>query len=159
MPVQQYATFLINDHLFGINVLLVREINPNTDFTPVDLAPDFVRGLMNLRGQVVTVIDPAVRLGIGAREITARSRCIVLKTAVEIQERENGAALAQDTVADHVGLLVDDIGDMVTAEDKDIEPPPANIGELDGKFMRGVLKMDGKLMIAIKTGTILQNAK
>lgn len=159
MPANQYATFSISDHLFGINVLLVREINPNTDITPVDLAPDFVRGLMNLRGQIVTVIDPAVRLGMGERKITERSRCIVLKTSAELQERESDAALVQESVTDHVGILVDAIGDMVSADEHEIEPPPANIGEVDGKYMHGVLKMEHKLMIALRTKEILSGGK
>lgn len=157
MPVKQFATFIIDEHLFGINVLLVREINPHTNITPVDLAPEFVRGLMNLRGQIVTIIDPAVCLGIGKRDITPRSRCIVLKTAKEIEEREDAAGLIADAVNDNVGLLVDVIGDMVSADTRNIELPPANIGDIDGKFMDGVYKLDGRLMIVLKTGEVLRD--
>lgn len=156
MPVQQFATFVIDEHLFGINVLLVREVNPHTNFTPVDLAPDYVRGLMNLRGQIVTIIDPAVRLGIGKRDITPGSRCIVLKTAREIEEREDAADLVADVVNDNVGLLVDAIGDMVSADTRYIEPPPANIGDIDGRFMAGVYKLDDKLMIVLRSGEVLK---
>jgi purine-binding chemotaxis protein CheW len=156
MPEQQYATFIIDEHLFGINVLLVREINPHTNITPVDLAPEFVRGLMNLRGQIVTIIDPALRLGIGKRAITPRSRCVVLKTAREIEEREDAAGLIADAVNDNVGLLVDAIGDMVSADTRSIEPPPANIGDIDGRYMSGVFKLDGRLMIVLKTGEVLK---
>ncbi len=156
MPQNQFATFFIDEHLFGVNVLLVREINPHVDFTPVDLAPDFVRGLMNLRGQIVTIIDPAVRFGIGQRPITPRSRCLVLKTAREVEEREDGAQLMLETVSDSVGFLVDSIGDMVAADARDLEPPPANIGEIDGKFIAGVHKLEEKLMIVLKTGEVLK---
>jgi purine-binding chemotaxis protein CheW len=159
MALQQYVTFYINEHLFGINVLLVREINPNTEITRVDLAPEFVRGIMNLRGQIVTVIDPAVRLGMEEREITERSRCIVLKTSAELLERENCETLADETVADHVGLLVDAIGDMVSADENEIEPPPANIGNVDAKFISGIFKMEGKLMIVMKTKDVLTTQK
>ena len=156
MAALQYATFTIDGHFFGINVLVVREINPHTEFTPVDRSPDYVRGLMNLRGQIVTVIDPAVRFGMGPREITPASRCIVLKTIREVEDRADGEQLIAETVADSVGLLVDDIGDMVSAEIKEIEPPPANIGEIDGRFMKGVVKLEGKLMIVLKTGEVLK---
>lgn len=155
----QYATFTIGEHLFGINVLLVREINPGTDFTPVDLAPEHVRGLMNLRGQIVTVIDPAARLGMGRREISARSRCVVLKTAQEVEEAGGSAGLSAETVADTVGLLVDSIGDMIAADTKEIEPPPANVGEIDGKFMDGIVKLDARLMLALNTGAVLRETK
>jgi purine-binding chemotaxis protein CheW len=110
---------------------------------------------MNLRGQIVTVIDPSVRLGMGLRDITQDSRCVVLKTAAELQERESSQAFAQETVADHVGFLVDAIGDMVTADEKEIEPPPANIGAMDGKFMKGVVKMEGKIMVILKNNELL----
>ena len=156
MPTQQFATFTVNEHLFGINVLLVREVNPNTDFTPVDLAPEYVRGLMNLRGQIVTVIDPGARMGMGKREITHRSRCVVLKTSHEVEEREEGGLLAAETVGDNVGLLVDSIGDMIATDAKDIEPPPANIGEIDGKYVSGVVKLEKKLMLALNTREVLR---
>ncbi len=58
-----------------------------------------------------------------------------------------------------MSLLVDSIGDMITADTKDIEKPPANIGEIDGRFMTGVLKMEGKLMIVLKTGALLKSMK
>jgi purine-binding chemotaxis protein CheW len=91
----------------------------------------------------------------GLRDITPSSRCVVLKTTADLQERENSLAFLQETVADHVGLLVDAIGDMVSADENEIEPPPANIGNVDSKFIRGVIKMEGKLMIVLKTGEIL----
>lgn len=156
MATQQLATFVIGEHLFGINVLLVREINPNNSFTPVDLAPEYIRGLMNLRGQIITIIDPAVRLGMQQRKITPTSCCLVLKTTREVEDREDATKLLGKTVNDMVGLLVDSIGDMVTADTREIEPPPANIGEIDGKFMSGVLKMKDRLLIILKNSEVLK---
>jgi purine-binding chemotaxis protein CheW len=156
MASQQLATFTIGEHLFGINVLLVREINPNTSFTPVDLAPEYIRGLMNLRGQIITIIDPAVRLGMPQREITPESCCLVLKTTREVEDREDATELIAETVNDMVGLLVDSISDMVTADTREIELPPANIGEIDGRFMSGILKMEGRLLIILKNSEVLK---
>jgi chemotaxis signal transduction protein len=68
----------------GINILFLREINRHIDLTPVDLAPSYVCGLMNLRGQIVTVIDLGVRLGLPPRKITAETGCIVLKSFKEL---------------------------------------------------------------------------
>jgi purine-binding chemotaxis protein CheW len=159
MAMQQLATFTIGEHLFGINVLLIREINPNTSFTPVDLAPEYIRGLMNLRGQIVTIIDPAVRLGMPQREITSASCCLVLKTTREVEDREDGSQLAGETVNDIVGLLVDSISDMVSANTREIESPPANIGDIDGRFMSGILKMENRLLIILKTSEVLKEGK
>jgi purine-binding chemotaxis protein CheW len=155
----QLATFNIGEHIFGINVLLIREINPNTVFTPVDLSPDYIRGLLNLRGQIITIIDPAVRLGMQQRDITPDSCCLVLKTTREVEDREDAELLAPDTVNDMVGLLVDSISDMVTANTRDIEQPPANIGDIDGRFIAGILKMDGRLLLVLKTIEILKDGK
>ena len=90
------------------------------------------------------------------REITSRSRCIVLKTTREVEELEEGKGLAGDTVNECVGLLVDSIGDMVTASAQEIEPPPANIGDIDGQLMAGVLKLEERLMILLKTSKLLK---
>ena len=158
MASQQLATFTIGEHLFGINVLLVREINPNTSFTPIDLAPEYIRGLMNLRGQIITIIDPAVRLGMPQREITQKSCCLILKTTREVEDREDSSELVTESVNDMVGLLVDSISDMVTADTREIEQPPANIGEIDGRFMSGILKMEGRLLIILKNSEVLKES-
>ncbi|MCX7726301.1 MAG: chemotaxis protein CheW [Chitinispirillaceae bacterium] len=152
----QFVTFTIGEYLLGINVVLVREINQQTNLTFVDLAPDFVRGLMNLRGQIVTIIDPGIRLGIIEREFSEKSKCLVLKTAYELEEREETKKFINETVNEPVGLLVDSICEMVTANSEEIEKPPANIGEIDSTFMKGILKLENRLMIEINTGELLK---
>src|SRR5512140_905869 len=109
---RESCTFYLGEGLFGMDVLLVREVHRNFDITQVDRAPDFVVGVMNLRGQVVTVVDPGVRLGLDTAEVSEESGCIVLKTVTELQRlRDEGFAL-ESTVKDATGLLVDKIGDM-----------------------------------------------
>ncbi|MFP4416904.1 MAG: chemotaxis protein CheW [Chitinivibrionales bacterium] len=152
---QQFATFYIGENLFGLDVLLVREINRNLDFTFVDRSSEYVVGLLNLRGQIVTVLDLGVRLGLGKRNITEGSRCVVLKTNAELPDvqKENGS---RSTTADEiVGLLVDRIGDMVVIDEKEIEAPPANVGAVDGKFLSGVVKMENSLLVLLKTKEML----
>lgn len=155
----KYVSFGISDYFLGINVVLVREITPQVNFTRIPRAPDFVCGLMNLRGQIVTIIEPGIRLGIPPREISPKSRCIILKTLQEIEEKTNGINLTNETVNEPVGLLVDYIGEMVGTKEEDIESPPANIGEIDRKFMKGVLKLEDKLMIVLNTTEILKKPK
>jgi purine-binding chemotaxis protein CheW len=151
----QYATFVIDANLFGINVLLVREINRNLDITHVDDAPPYVAGLLNLRGQIVTVLDMSVKIGLQKRTIGDASRCIVLKTNAELENhRAQGFDLCH-TANDIVGLLADDIGDMVTVHDQDIEQPPANLGGVDGRFLSGVVKLENDLMATVKIDEIL----
>lgn len=151
---RQFSTFFLGDALFGLDILMVNEINRQMDITPVDQAQDFVSGLLNLRGQIVTVLDLGVRLGLGPRTITPNSCIIVLKTNAEILER--GQQVEEGTADDVVGLLVDRIGDMVTVEDGALEPPPANMGGVDGRFMSGVAKLANSLLVVLRAKAILQ---
>ncbi len=150
---EQFATFYMNDTLLGLPILAVREINPHIEMTDVPLAPDFIRGLVNLRGQVVTVIDLGLKLGLGKREVNDKSRLIIVKTNSELSDQ----ALAQGikTSDDPVGLLIDAIGDVVTAEEEDIEPPPANMDIGDLKYVRGVVKTKDRLLTVLNLGQLL----
>ncbi len=152
---RQFATFYLGDARFGIDILMVREINRHLEITPAERAPDFVRGLLNLRGQVVTVIDLGVRLGLGEREIGPESRCLVLKTSSDLAVHQKAGLLEDDTSNDVIGLLIDRVGDMVTVGDKDLEPAPANISGVDGRFLSAVAKLEDDLMVALRTREIL----
>ena len=152
---RQFATFYIGNARFGINILMVREINRHLEITPAERAPEFVRGLLNLRGQVVTVIDLGVRLGLGPRVITPESHCLVLKTSSDLAVHQKAGLLDDDTSNDVIGFLIDRVGDMVTVGEKDLEPAPANISGVDGQFLLAVAKLEDGLMVALKTREIL----
>lgn len=138
MRKKQFVTFRIDDDLLGIDVLMVREINRVLDITPVPKSRDYVRGLVNLRGQTVTIFDLGVRLGLSPRIITPESHNVVLKN-------------------DPVGLLVDSIGNMVQCAEPEVELPPANVGSIEGKFIEGVLKLSHELLVILNTRKILEN--
>ncbi|MDD5673019.1 MAG: chemotaxis protein CheW, partial [Chitinivibrionales bacterium] len=151
MAQQQFTSFYVGENLFGIDIRLIREINRNTEITPVDSAPDFIRGLLNLRGQIVTVIDVGIRMGLRLNpEKIDTSRVIVLKTSGELAARRGDNDPVEETSRDLVALYVDKIGDMVTFEAKEIEAPPANIGQIQGKFIGGIAKLEKELLIIIK---------
>ena len=152
---KQYATFYLNSSYFGIDVLLVREVNQNIDITPVDGALSFVRGLLNLRGLIITVLDPGVQLGLGPRTIGEETRCVVLKTNSELEKIRASGTPVEDASADMVGLLVDRIGDMITIDEKEIESAPANVAGVDGRFLEGVVKLDGELLITLRIADLL----
>jgi purine-binding chemotaxis protein CheW len=134
---KQFVTFKIDEDLLGIDVLRVREINRVLDITPVAKAPAYVRGLVNLRGQTVTIFDLGIRLGLPPRHITEESHNIVLKH-------------------DMVGFLVDSIGDIVQCGAIEVEPPPANAGDIDGKFIDGVVQLEHELLVILDTGKVLE---
>ncbi|MBL8025988.1 MAG: chemotaxis protein CheW [Fibrobacteres bacterium] len=156
MAERQFTTFKLGNDLFGIDILLVREINRSLQITPVEGAPEFVTGLLNLRGQIVTVIDLGVRLGLNKREIADTTRCIILKTAQELSNKGVDEKIVKSASADQVGFLVDYVGDMVAAAENEIAPPPANLGQVSEKFLTGVVKLEQGLVGLLDVGRILQ---
>jgi purine-binding chemotaxis protein CheW len=157
MPQKQFASFYIGDNLFGVDVRLIREINRSLDITPVDGAPPFVRGLLNLRGQIVTVIDVRRRMSLpGDAEKSEGCRCVVLKTNEELAGKQGEDEAADLTSRDLTALFVDSIGDMIAFDDNDIERSPANMGEVEGRFIQGIVKLENELLIVLKVTELLQ---
>ena len=132
----QFVSFRINDHLMGIDILKVREVNLLLDITPVPHSRDYIRGLINLRGQTVTVFDLGVKLGMASHQITDTTHNIILK-------------------GDDVGLLVDSIGDVIEASK--IEPPPANIDLSGLNYVAGVVPLEQELMIVLVPERLLND--
>ncbi len=151
---RQFATFYLGENLFGVDVLLVREINQNVDITEVDPSPDYIIGLMNLRGQIVAITDLSVKLGI-VNKANKKTNCIVLKTDSELDHLNEEGLSVGKTSKDMIGLMVDKIGDMVTVEEDEIESPPANVNGIDGKYLNGVIKLQGQLLVTLKLEEIL----
>ena len=156
---KQYTTFYIDEMHCGIDILLVKEINRQLEISEVAGAPDFIRGLLNLRGQIITVIDIGVRLGFAARQLTARSRCIVLKTSAELALLPHSAELEEETTGEMVGLFVDRIGDMITVHDKEIQTPPANFGNIDSRYLKGVIQRASDLLVILQIDAALSYEK
>ena len=155
MAEKHFITFFLGEDYFGIDILLVRESYRNIDITPVALAPEFVRGLLNLRGQVVTVLDLGVRLNIGRRKLTDLSNIVILKTNYELERMEIDEPLLDRTTPDQVGLLVDRIGDVITVNESEIEPSPGHAGRVEERFLSGVIKLENRLLVTLNLPEIL----
>jgi len=138
MMSRQFITFRLGDHMIGLDILKVREINRLLDITPVQHAPAHVMGLVNLRGQAVTVFDLGIRLGMEAGTITDRTHNIILKP-------------------DDVGLLVDSIGDVEEATMEEEESPPANVAQIGAEFMECVVKLRNELLVILSPEKILEH--
>jgi purine-binding chemotaxis protein CheW len=149
---KSFVTIRIDTYHFGIDVDLVREVNRNIDISKVSLAPDYITGLMNLRGQIITIIDPGVRLNLGVREITQKSRCVVFKTTSELNNKSINISLNET-----VGILVDSVGDIVSVDNETIEMLPPNLSDIDNKYIGGVIKLDNNLLLILKMETMLKN--
>lgn len=126
---QQFATFFLGENYFGVEVERVQEILRNQEMTPVPLSSPVVRGLTNLRGQIVTAIDLRCRLG--------------------MPERADGEPLMNVVVRSSgggVSLLVDDIDDVVETGVESFEPPPDTLPDSVRGMILGVHKLNGRLM-------------
>ena len=134
----ELATFYVSDALCGMDILNVQEINKPIDMTSVPQAPDYVMGIINLRGQIVTVIDLAKKLGLATTELTESCRNIIVNSGNE-----------------HVGLMVAKIGDVVAADWGKVEAPPANISGLQGAYFTGVFKTENSLIGILDADRVL----
>jgi purine-binding chemotaxis protein CheW len=125
----ELATFFVGDALCGMDILKIQEINKLTQMTKVPQAPDYVMGILNLRGQIVTIIDLSKKLGLGETDISQDPRNIIVNSA-----------------GGHVGLLVRRISDVVEADMNRKERPPANMGGIQGEYFTGVYKTEANLI-------------
>jgi len=130
----QFATFSIDDLFFGIDVLNVQEVLRHQEMTRVPLAPGVIRGLINLRGQIVTAVDMRGRLELPARNQVENSMNMVVRT-------QDGA----------VSLLVDEIGDVLTMDSSNYEPPPDNLSPVARNLIRGIFKLKDRLLLVLDT--------
>jgi purine-binding chemotaxis protein CheW len=134
----ELATFYVGDALCGMDILKVQEINKLMQMTKVPQAPDYVVGILNLRGQIVTIIDLGLKLGLGATDLSADPRNIIVNSA--------GGA---------VGLLVRRISDVVSANMERREPAPANMRGIQGEYFTGVYKTDNNLIGILNVDKVL----
>lgn len=136
----ELATFYVGDSLCGMDILKVQEINKLLEMTEVPLAPDYVKGILNLRGQIVTVIDLGNKLNLADTVISSETRNIIVSS--------NG---------EYIGLLVHRIGDVERTEEENIVPPPANIGGIQGRYFEGVFKKEKGLIGILNVEEILKD--
>ncbi len=134
----EVATFYVGDMLMGIDIQQVQEINCQHDVTEVPHAPEYVRGVLNLRGEVVTVVDLRKILGLDASDMGNANRNIIVQSQEE-----------------RIGLLADKIADVVYADASELEAPPANIGGIDGKFFKGIYKLEKELLVILDCDEVL----
>lgn len=125
----ELATFYVGEALCGMDILNVQEINKLMDMTKVPQSPEYVTGILNLRGQIVTVIDLGKKLGLTSTNLSDASRNIIVNAENE-----------------YIGLLVSRISDVVEAKWDKVEEPPANIGGVQGAFFKGVFKTKDRLI-------------
>jgi purine-binding chemotaxis protein CheW len=132
--VKQYATFYLDKLLFGVEVAKVQEVIRYQEMTRVPLASPVVRGLINLRGQIVTALDLRRRLNLTDRPADRLPMNVVVRTGEEA-----------------VSLLVDEIGDVLEVEDNSFEAPPETLQGPGRELIRGAYKLQERLLLVLDT--------
>ncbi len=145
----QYATFRVAERLLGLDLLTVREILRPLNITAVPRCSPHIRGLLNLRGQVVTIINLAVCLGLAPAELSEKSHIVILKTRQELGAAHRQGLARDEGPTDLVGLLVDAIEDVAEADGSALEPPPANLSEAEERLLAGVHRTDSGLLVLL----------
>ncbi|SLM30073.1 putative Chemotaxis protein CheW [Desulfamplus magnetovallimortis] len=154
---RQIATFNLGDSRLGIDILLIKEIYRHMSITPIPDSPPHLKGLMNLRGRVVTVIDLNVCLNRPSSEPIETSRLLVLKTDDEIGKyRQSGLPGNISLGHDIVGLLIDQMDDVITIQNSDILPAPPNLEETEDALIQGVIKQGEELIIILDVNEVLK---
>ncbi len=128
----EYVTFYVGDVLLGVDIAGVDEINRHVDVTPVPHAPRFVCGVLNLRGEVVTVVDLRMILGLPPVAASKTTRTVIVHSKDE-----------------QIGLRVDRIADVVKARPERIDPVPPNLGGVEGRCLQGVYKLETELLVVL----------
>ena len=139
---QQYLTFVLGCEVFAIGILAIKEIIEYAQLTAVPMTPPYVRGVINLRGAVVPVLDLSVRFGRPASTVTKRT-CIVIVEVEAAGERHD------------IGVVVDAVNAVLDIPSTHIEPPPAFGARIRTDFIQAMGKVDGKFVILLDVSRIL----
>jgi purine-binding chemotaxis protein CheW len=136
----QLVTFNIGDEEFGIDILKVQEIIRIMDITKVPSSPPHVKGVINLRGKVIPVIDLRLRFGMDSRTHDSQTRIIVLELHKMI-----------------VGFIVDAVSEVLRIQSNTVEPPPPVVAGIESEYIKGVGKLDDRLLILLDLDKLITN--
>ncbi|MFZ6801800.1 chemotaxis protein CheW [Undibacterium sp. Di24W] len=140
----QYLTFVLGGEVFALGILNIKEIIQYGDLTEVPMMPNFIRGVINLRGRVVPVVDLTARFNRGVTNISRR-------TSIVIIELEQGDQ--EDTQS--IGIVVDAVNEVIDIAGTDIEPPPSFGAKIRPDFISGMAKKDGRFVIVLNLDQVL----
>jgi len=140
--IQQYLTFLLSGEMYAVGILNVKEIIEYGQLTEIPMMPAFIRGVINLRGSVVPVIDLSARFG-GHTTETSRRTCIVIIELVHDEEHHD------------IGVVVDAVSEVLEVSSADIEPAPSFGAKIRADFIAGMGKIAGKFVIILDIQKVL----
>ncbi len=136
--IQQWVTFSLDGEVYGVNVLQVQEVLKYTEIAPVPGAPDYILGILNLRGNVVTVIDTRHRFGLEPVEHCDDTRIIIVEADRKV-----------------VGILVDSVSEVIQLSPSEIDDPPNLTATDSAKYFMGVVNKEDSLLILVDLDKLL----
>jgi purine-binding chemotaxis protein CheW len=142
----QYLTFKLDEEVFALDIAKVREVLDFTDVTRVPQTPEFMRGVINLRGNVVPVVDMRLKFGLPATEKTVNTCVIIVEIAV-------------DGEATVLGAMADSVQEVLDLESEQIEPAPRIGTRLDTAFIRGMGKRDERFVIILDIDRVFSHTE
>ncbi len=136
--IDQMISFAISEEDYGVDIQTVKEVIRHREITRLPKAPPFVKGVINLRGDVIPIVDLRERFGMEQQEYTDMTRVMV----VEVGGRS-------------IGMVVDSVSHVLRIEQDQIEPPPPCVGKISEEYIRGVGKVAEKLIVLLNIDKIL----
>lgn len=140
--VNQYLTFILGGEVYGVSILVIKEILEYHEPTLVPMMPDFIRGVINLRGSVVPVVDLSLRLGRESTEVAKRT-CVVI---IEIQHEDERM---------EIGVVVDAVNEVLDIAPENIESAPNFGAKIRTDFINGMGKVDDKFVVLLNIDHVL----
>lgn len=140
--VLQLVSFTLGSEEFGIDILLVQEINRMTSITRVPNSPEFIEGVINLRGKVIPIIDLRNRFGLTQSDMDKDTRIIVVEVSKKI-----------------VGFIVDSVKEVLRIPKSVVDPPPPIVAGISAEYIEGVGKLDDRLLILLDLETVLSSSE
>lgn len=141
----QYLTFLLGSEVYALGILNIKEIIDYGNLTEVPMMPVFVRGVINLRGRVVPVVDISVRFGKDRSKIAKRTSIVIVETSADSKDDKH-----QD-----IGIIVDAVNEVVDIGQQDIEPPPSFGTGIRPDFITGMAKSNDRFVILLDVSKVL----
>ncbi len=138
----QYLTFLLDGEMFALDILNIKEIIEYGSLTTVPMMPEFIRGVINLRGAVVPVVDLSVRFGRKSMAVTRRTCNVIIEVEADGERQD-------------IGVVVDSVSEVLEIPKAEIEPAPSFGARIRADFIRGMGKINGRFVVILNADRIL----
>ena len=147
--------FTINEQLFGFNVLQIKEIDDSRSYFVVPKSDKSIRGILNIRGQIITIFDLRQIFGWDATTLTGSTKNIIFKTEHETEFLNTEYQL--HTSNDVFGFMVEKICDIENVSDDSIQPPPANVDRISKEYITGVVELKEGILTLLDVEKLIEN--